>query len=202
MTAKTSFFKSDEFSAVMFRCLIGMVIAVALGCFIGYGVLMMIGQDSDLTISQRYLDRSYATRAGFVTQNLEYQQAADALRSHSGLRVLRTASGAPLYWQDGEKIEPETLMDAEFVDAIERLFADSAEALSGQEDVTQTEITDLVLHNIAVDELGNVYYYLYYDALGYLCVIYDSSNSYAEDRHAVALMDQWYMLFNYEGLDV
>ena len=195
-------FKSDEFAAVMVRCILGLAIAVALGCFIGYGILMIIGEDSDLTISQRYLDRSYATRAGFVEQNLEYQQAADALRGHPGVRVLRTASGAPLYWQDGEKIEPETLMDAEFVDAIERLFAGSAEALSGQEDVAQNTITDLELHNIAVDELGNVYYYLYYDPLGYLCIIYDDSHTYAEERHAVALVDQWYMMFNYEGLDV
>lgn len=199
MTAK---FKSDEFAAVMVRCLLGLIIAVALGCFIGYGVLMIIGEDSDLTISQRYLDRSYATRAGFVEQNLEYQQAADALRSHPGIRVLRTASGAPLYWQDGEKVEPETMMDAEFVDAIERLFAGSAEALAGQEDVAQNAITDLELHNIAVDELGNVYYYLYYDPLGYLCIIYDGSNTYAEERHAVALVEQWYMMFNYEGLEV
>ena len=33
----------DEFLPTLGKCLLGMVIAIALGCFIGYGLLIMIG---------------------------------------------------------------------------------------------------------------------------------------------------------------
>lgn len=191
----------DEFPAVLGRCLLGIVIAIALGCFIGYGLLMMIGQESDLTITNRYLDRAALSRSGFVEQNLEYQQAADVLRTYPGIKVLRTGSGAPLYWLDGAQVDPASLMDESFVTAIETLFTGSNAALSGESAVTQEEITDLQLYNIAVDPDGNVYYYLYYDALGFLCIIYDGTSTYAENEKAIALMEQWYLYFDYGELD-
>lgn len=193
--------RQDTFLGVLARCLLGMAVAIALGCFIGYGVLIMIGHETEMTRSQRYLDRSYAGRAGFVTQNLEYQQAADALRAYPGLRVLRTAEGKPLYWQDGQQVDPSALMDETFASAIEILFTGSAEALSGKEDVTETLIEDMLLYNIAVDPQGNVYYYIYYDANGFLCIVYDESGAFADNQNAIMLLEQWYVYFEYQELD-
>lgn len=192
--------RRGEFPATLARCLLGMVVAALLGCFIGYGLLIMIGQDTDVTVSDGYLSRAYTGRAGFIEQNLEYQQAADALRSHPGLRVLRTAAGTPLYWLDGQEVDPATLMDAEFVDAIEQLFAGSADALQGEDARTGEAIVDMQLHNIAVDDAGHVCFYLYYDTYGYLCIAYDEQNSSAEQENAIAIMEQWYLVFNYGDL--
>ena len=85
--------RRDEFLPTLGRCLLGMAIAIILGCFIGYGCLLMIGQDSDLTISNRYLDRVAAARSCFAAQGLEYQQAADALRVRIADLPIRVRSG-------------------------------------------------------------------------------------------------------------
>ena len=192
--------RRDEFLPTLGRCLLGMAIAIILGCFIGYGCLLMIGQDSDLTISNRYLDRVAAARSCFAAQGLEYQQAADALRAHPGVRVLRTAGGEPQYWLDTVQADPQALVGSNFAAAIESLFLNSQQALSGQEDVTEQTIDDLLLYNIAVDPNGCVYFYLYYDPLGYICLVYDNDGSYAGYKDAVTVMEQWYLLFDYEGL--
>ena len=84
--------------------------------------------------------------------------------------------------------------------AIESLFLNSQQALSGQEDVTEQTIDDLLLYNIAVDPNGCVHFYLYYDPLGYICLVYDNDGSYAGYKDAVTVMEQWYLLFDYEGL--
>lgn len=199
MSAKSS--GQNEFIVTLSKCLLGIVIAIALGCFIGYGILLMIGHETDMTVSNRYLDRVSASRAGFIEQGLEYQQAADALRDHTGIRVLRTASGKPLYWQDGQQVPAETLMDTSFAQAVESLFLNSSTALSGQLDVTGEPIDDLLLYNIAVDAQNRVYYYLYYDQDGYICAVYDEQNSFSADPNAVVIMEQWYLLFDYGELD-
>lgn len=190
----------DEFLPTLGRCILGMIIAALLGCFIGYGVLVIIGQDTDMTVSDGYLDRASASRSGFVAQNLEYQQAADALRNYPGIKVLRTASGEPFYWLDGQKIDPLEIMDSAFAEAIETLFQNSAEALCVESATTEELIQDMLLYNIAVDEHGNVYYYLYYDQYGYICIAYDEQNSCAEEAQ-FTLMDQWYIFMDYGALD-
>lgn len=192
----------DEFLPTLGRCLLGMLIAICLGCFIGYGVLIMIGQDTDLTGTQNLLDRSTASREGFIAQSMEYQQAADILRRYPGLKVLRTASGQPLYWMDGQEIDPATLMEPDFQTAIEQLFTESGAALNVEAAVTGETITDMCVYNIAVDELGRVCYYLYYDINGYVCIVYDEQNQCSEDPAAVVIMDQWYILANFGDLDL
>lgn len=191
-----------EFRATLLRCLLGMVIAALLGCFIGYGLLIMIGHDTELTGTQDILDRSVASREGFIAQNMEYQQAADILRRYPGLKVLRTASGQPLYWQDGQEVSASALMDAEFEAAIESLFVNSQAALSVESATTQEIISDMCVYNIAVDELGRVCYYLHYDTNGFICIAYDEQNTCLEDPMAVAIMDQWYILANFGDLEI
>ena len=117
-----------------------------------------------------------------------------------GVRVLRTAGGEPQYWLDTVQSDPQALVGSDFADAIESLFLNSQQALSGQEDVTEQTIDDLLLYNIAVDPNGCVYFYLYYDPLGYICLVYDNDGSYAGYKDAVTVMEQWYLLFDYEGL--
>ncbi len=192
----------DEFLPTLGRCLLGMLIAVCLGCFIGYGLLIMIGHDTELTGTQDLLDRSAASRDGFVAQSMEYQQAADILRRYPGIKVLRTASGHPLYWQDGQEIDPAALMEPEFVTAIETLFTESDQALSVDAATTKQIIDDMCVYNIAVDEQGRVCYYLYYDVNGFICIAYDEQNTCLDDPMAVPIMDQWYILTDFGDLEL
>ena len=192
----------DEFLPTLGKCLLGMVIAIALGCFIGYGLLIMIGHDTELTGTQDILDRSVASREGFIAQSMEYQQAADILRRYPGLKVLRAADGSPVYWQDGQVVDPAELMDEEFEAAIETLFLHSPEAFAVEMATTQEVVSDMCVYNIAVDDQGRVIYYLYYDHNGYICIAYDEQNTCYEDPTAVAIMDQWYILANFGGLEI
>ena len=192
----------NEFLQTMGKCLLGVVIAIALGCFIGYGLLIMIGHDTELTGTQNLLDRSVASREGFIAQNMEYQQAADILRHYPGLKVLRTSSGHPFYWMDGRQVEPSELMDESFETAIETLLLESPAALQVEAATTEELISDMCVYNIAVDELGRVCYYLYYDTNGYVCIAYDEQNTCKDDPMAVAIMDQWYILANFGDLKV
>ena len=192
----------DEFLPTLGRCLLGMVIAILLGCFVGYGLLIMIGHSTELTSSQDYLDRVAASREGFTAQSMEYQQAADILHRYPGLKVLRTASGEPLYWQDGQAVDPASLMDETFEAAIERLFADSEAALSIESPTTEEVIEDMRLYNIAIDDQGHVCFYLYYNPNGFICIVYDEDDSCAEDPTAVAIMTQWYILMDTGDLEL
>ena len=192
----------DEFLPTLGKCLLGMVIAIALGCFIGYGLLIMIGHDTELTGTQDILDRSMASREGFIAQSMEYQQAADILRRYPGIKVLRSAEGHPVYWQDGQPVEASALMDAEFEAAIETLFLNSPEAFAVEMATTQELISDMCVFNIAVDEQGRVCYYVHYDQNGYICIAYDEQNTCLNDPMAVAIMDQWYILANFGDLEI
>ena len=192
----------DEFLPTLGKCLLGMVIAIALGCFIGYGLLIMIGHDTELTGTQDILDRSMASREGFIAQSMEYQQAADILRRYPGIKVLRSAEGHPVYWQDGQPVEASALMDAEFEEAIETLFLNSPEAFAVEMATTQELISDMCVFNIAVDEQGRVCYYVHYDQNGYICIAYDEQNTCLNDPMAVAIMDQWYILANFGDLEI
>lgn len=192
----------DEFLPTLGKCLLGMVIAIALGCFIGYGLLIMIGHDTELTGTQDILDRSMASREGFIVQSMEYQQAADILRRYPGIKVLRSAEGHPVYWQDGQPVEASALMDAEFEAAIEALFLNSPEAFAVEMATTQELISDMCVFNIAVDEQGRVCYYVHYDQNGYICIAYDEQNTCLNDPMAVAIMDQWYILANFGDLEI
>lgn len=192
----------DEFLPTLGKCLLGMVIAIALGCFIGYGLLIMIGHDTELTGTQDILDRSMASRDGFIVQSMEYQQAADILRRYPGIKVLRTAEGHPVYWQDGQPVEASTLMDEQFEAAIETLFLESPAAFSVESATTGEIISDMCVYNIAVDEQGRVCYYLHYDTNGYICIAYDEQNTCLNDPMAVAIMDQWYILANFGDLEI
>ena len=192
----------DEFLPTLGKCLLGMVVAIALGCFIGYGLLIMIGHDTELTGTQDILDRSMASREGFIVQSMEYQQAADILRRYPGIKVLRSAEGHPVYWQDGQPVEASALMDAEFEAAIEALFLNSPEAFAVEMATTQELISDMCVFNIAVDEQGRVCYYVHYDQNGYICIAYDEQNTCLNDPMAVAIMDQWYILANFGDLEI
>ena len=167
----------DEFPKTMAIFVVCVILAFAVGLFLGNGLGALFGTDESVLNTSTYTDRMAAIRTVFTDgdQLDSFSRTALTMQDMSGLRLYtsREKDYVMARWE-GQQTDAFGLFDDDIRRSLVELM-NTEEALYGVETSTGKPITDVWLRNIAVED-GVVYYYLYYDEAGFAGVAFDSTH--------------------------
>jgi hypothetical protein len=210
----------NEFPQTLFKAILSVIVAAILGCILGDSVQAYLGTNMDYEISNRYTERMSAVVTWFADDMLPltdengvdlqdengdpilgvyFQRTGQALSGQGDGEILRSASGQPVAVVDGTAMAAADCYDEELTQSLENLFvvpdcfSDNLDTMTGE------PIDDVLLYNIAVRG-ETVYFYVYYDAYGYVAITYDPTEALASEKDVVSLSSApgWYVVFAYE----
>lgn len=195
----------DEFPKTMLQFVVSVILALAVGLFLGNGLGALFGTDESVVNTSAYTDRMTAIRTVFTDgdQLDSFARTALAMQDMDGLRLYtsRGRDHVMSRWE-GRQEDAFGLFDEDIRRSLVELM-NTEEALYGVETSGGKPITDVWLRNIAVED-GVVYYYLYYDDAGFAGVAFDSTHEtlYGTDN-AMPLTKtsadgefEWFIIYN------
>lgn len=180
--------QENPFPKTMAKAIGACILALFVGIFIGYGIGAMLGGDQSMVNTTTYTDNMYAVKSIFMdADQLEsYVVTAETLKDMDGLKLYskKNLDGMIASYQ-GEYVDARELFDEEMMLSLKMLM-NTQEALYGVTDSAEDPIENVQVWNIAVQD-GVVYYYLYYDAAGFIGLAYDSTHETLTDLGDTAL---------------
>ncbi len=200
--------QENPFPKTIAKAVAACIAALLVGLFLGYGIGAMFGNDQAMVNTTNYTDNMYAVKNIFMDADQldSYMVTAEKFRSMDGLKLYSNKNlDGMLCWYDGQYIDAQELFDEEIMLSLKELM-NTQEALYGITDSAEDPIENVQVWNIAVED-GVVYYYLYYDAYGYIGIAYDDTETVVESgsETVMALVQNseeeqgmWYLLYYVE----
>ena len=196
--------QQNPFPKTMVKAVVAVLIALAVGVFLGNGLGALFGTDDSVVNTSTYADRFWAIRTVFTDgdQLDSFSRTALALEDMEGLDILTSRDRQHcLALRDGARQDAFSLFDEDIRRSLVELM-NTQDALYGVETAGGSPIEDVWLRNIAVRG-GVVYYYLYYDKAGYAGLAYDPGGEVLSGRKdAMALTRtesggyEWFIVYD------
>ena len=202
--------EENPFPKTMAVAVFSVIVAFLIGMFLGNALGALFGTDDSIINTTTYTDYMTAAKTVFTDPNQldSYMDTAQELRNMNGLRLYGSKNGDHmLAWYDGSYQDISVLFaeDQELQRSLIQLM-NTKDALYGVENSAGTAIDDLRLWNIAVED-HVVYYYLYYDAAGYVGIAYDDTETVLADQKDTTMtlvsnkngeQGMWYIIYYLE----
>lgn len=98
----------DEFRPALVSFLLVMLLSVAAGLILGYGVRLLLGGDQEIAYTYTYTERMTAAKTAFSADLYAYQVVAAQLSQDPGTGIYRAADGEPVViTADGSQYSPQ-----------------------------------------------------------------------------------------------
>lgn len=201
--------KENPFPKTIAKAIVSVIIAFAIGLFLGNGLGALFGTDDSVITTSTYSDYMAATRSMFADPNQldSYMNTAINMLDMDGLRLYsnKDRDGMLASW-NGALVNADELFGEDVQRSLKEMM-NTESALYGQETAAGNPIEGLRLYNLAVKDQV-VYYYLYYDKAGYIAIAYDHNENVLTGRNDMTLQltqnqegDKgiWYLLYDMEG---
>lgn len=200
--------QENPFPKTFAQALASCLVALAIGLFLGHALGAFFGTDTSILNTSTYTDNMAAVKSMFTDtdQMNSYMETAQNFLDMDGLKLYssRTGDGMLAYY-DGTYQTADSLFDDSICRSLQELMH-TEDALYGQETTAGEPIEGVQLWNLAVQD-GVVYYYLYYDAAGYIGIAYDHTETAFDDsgKNALQLTASsddiqgiWYIIYQLE----
>ncbi len=194
--------EDNPFPRTMRNAILSSIIALAIGLFLGNALGAFFGTDESVIVTSNYADRMSATRTLFTDADQldSYSRTALAFQDMDGLKLYtsRNKDYVMALWED-EYQDAFSMFDEEIRLSLLNMM-DTTDALYGEEMTDGEAIDDIFLRNVAVVD-GVVYYYLYYDAWGFIGLAYAPDTDLASLTTAMPLTQtsagdyEWYIIY-------
>lgn len=168
--------QENSFRRTMLQAVASCIAALCVGMFLGNALGSLFGVDPSVINTSNYTDQMAAIRTMFsdADQLDSYSRTALALQDMNGLKLYtgRNHDRVVAQWE-GSRRDASELFDEELQLCFRELM-NPADALYGLETAAGEPVDNIYLRNVAVTD-GVVYYYLYYDPVGFVGLAFDST---------------------------
>lgn len=200
--------QEDPFRKTLISAIINSLVALIIGLFLGYCLGSLFGTNDSMVNTTNYTDNMAAVKNIYMDADQldSFMVTAEKFRSMEGLRVYSSKDREKaLVWYGGTYAPAEEVFDNEIIKSLRELM-NTQEALYGVTNSMEEQIEGVYTYNIAVKD-SVVYYYLYYDAVGYIGIAYDDTETVLgnEKDYAMALtnnaedeLGMWYLVYYLE----
>lgn len=199
--------QENPFPKTLAQAIISVVVAFVIGLFLGNGLGALLGTDDSVINTTTYTDIMAAAKLMFADadQTDSYMNTAVTLMDMDGLKLYsnRDHDGMLANYQ-GTMTDAFTMFDDDVRRSLLEMM-NTEDATYGMTTTTGDPIEGLRLWNVAVvDQV--VYYYLYYDAAGFVGIAYDhteqvlagSKTAMPLTQNAEGETGMWYLIYSLE----
>ncbi len=200
--------QEEPFRKTLITAILSAVAALLVGLFLGYCLGSLFGTNQSMVNTTNYTDNMAAVKNIFMDadQTDSFMVTAEKFRTMDGLKVYSSRNREDtLVWYDGKYQKAEDLFEEDVIKSLRELM-NTEEALYGVTDSLDEQMEGVYTFNIAVRD-AVVYYYLYYDAAGYIGIAYDDTETVLgfDDNYEMPLtvnseehQGMWYLLYYVE----
>ena len=199
--------QDNPFPRTMARAVISCLVALAIGLFLGNALGAFFGTDESVINTSNYTDTMAAAKTVFMDADQldSFMNTAQNFLDMDGLRLYSSKNHDYMLAQyQGAMVPAEELFDEDVQRSLLELM-NTEDALYGVETAGGSPIEGVRLWNVAVEDQV-VYYYLYYDEVGYVGIAYDHTETVLNDSRLALPLTQneegetgmWYIIYDME----
>ena len=199
--------QDNPFPRTMARAVISCLVALAIGLFLGNALGAFFGTDESVINTSNYTDTMAAAKTVFMDADQldSFMNTAQNFLDMDGLRLYSNKNHDHMLAQyQGAMVPAEELFDEDVQRSLLELM-NTEDALYGVETAGGSPIEGVRLWNVAVEDQV-VYYYLYYDEVGYVGIAYDHTETVLNDSRLALPLTQneegetgmWYIIYDME----
>ena len=199
--------QDNPFPRTMARAVISCLVALAIGLFLGNALGAFFGTDESVINTSNYTDTMAAAKTVFMDADQldSFMNTAQNFLDMDGLRLYSSKNHDHMLAQyQGAMVPAEELFDEDVQRSLLELM-NTEDALYGVESAGGSPIEGVRLWNVAVEDQV-VYYYLYYDEVGYVGIAYDHTETVLNDSRLALPLTQneegetgmWYIIYDME----